>query len=79
MSQRQWIVIIGVWLIVFPFGLPTAWVKVLAALTGLLVIVLAYRIRFKETPRSGGAFTDSMPAQPDRTADAPPAGTKDVA
>jgi hypothetical protein len=63
MSQRQWIVIIGVWIIIFLFlGFPSSWEKALAALTGLLVIFLAYRIKFKEaSPPKEPAFADSLP------------------
>jgi len=61
MSQRQWIVIIGVWVMVFLFlGFPSSWEKVFAILTGLLIIFLAYRIRFKEAvPSKESVFTDS--------------------
>jgi hypothetical protein len=42
-------------------GFPSSWEKVLAILTGLLVIFLAYRIKFKETmPPKEPAFTDSL-------------------
>jgi len=77
MSQRQWIVIIGVWVMVFLFlGFPSSWEKVFAILTGLLIIFLAYRIRFKEAvPSKESVFTDSMPparpaASPTATPDA---------
>jgi len=62
MSQRQRIVIIGVWVMIFLFlGFPSSWEKALAILTGLLVIVMAYRIKFKETqPRGESSFTDNV-------------------
>ena len=64
MSQRQWIVIIGVWVMVFLFlGFPSSWEKVFAILTGLLIIFLAYRIRFKEAvPSKESVFTDQHAA-----------------
>jgi hypothetical protein len=66
MSQRQWVVIIGVWVAVFLFlGLPSSWEKVLSLLTGLLIIVMAYRIRLKEKqPGNGAPFADNVPGKP---------------
>jgi len=63
MSQRQWVVLIGVWVIVFLFlGFPSSWEKVLAIATGLLIISMAYRIKFKEPkPPVGAPFTDNVP------------------
>ena len=43
MSKRQFYMILGVWIIVFPFmGFPASWDKVISILTGLLLIILAY-------------------------------------
>jgi hypothetical protein len=66
MSQRQWIVIIGVWVMIFLFlGFPSSWEKAFAILTGLLIIVIAYRIKFKETqPIGESSFTDNLSAEP---------------
>jgi cytoskeletal protein RodZ len=66
MSQRQWIVIIGVWVMIFLFlGFPSSWEKVFAILTGLLVIFMAYRIKFKETQPTGeSSFTDNLSVKP---------------
>jgi hypothetical protein len=62
MSQRQWIVVIGVWIMVFLFlGFPSSWQKILALLTGLILVVFAYRIRFKEAVKPADTFTDSTP------------------
>jgi hypothetical protein len=62
MSQRQWIVIIGVWVMVFLFiGFPSSWEKAFAILTGLVIIVFAYRIRFKEnSSANSSSFTDNI-------------------
>ena len=38
--------IFGVWLAVLPFlGFPLDWEKILACLSGLLIVVLAYRLK----------------------------------
>ena len=64
MSQRQWVVIIGVWVMILPFiGFPSSWIKALFLLTGVGIIAFAYRIRFKEgMPVSDGTFAESKPA-----------------
>lgn len=49
-------------------GFPSSWDKGLAILTGLIIIVFAYRIRFKEAPPKGAGFTDSAAAVPTATA-----------
>ena len=62
MSQRQWIVILGVWIMVLPFlGFPYSWKQALYVLTGLGVIVFAYRIKFKEIAPKAETFVDSTP------------------
>ncbi len=64
MSQRQLIVLIGVWVIVYPFlGVPSSWFKIIGLLTGLVVIAFAYRIRFRDS-RSAETFSDSRPSAP---------------
>lgn len=46
MSQRQVLMVFGVWLAVLPFlGFPSDWKPVLACLSGLLVVFLAYRLK----------------------------------
>ena len=74
MSQRQWIVIIGVWVMVFLFlGFPSSWEKALAILTGLLVIFMAYRIKIKENFSAGSApFTDNLSEKDSQNAKADP-------
>ena len=71
MSQRQWIVIIGAWVMVFLFlGLPQSWEKVLAILTGVVIIAFAYRIRFRDVqPMKDLPFRDT--ALPKTTDEAP--------
>ena len=46
MSQRQVLMIFGVWLAILPFlGFPLDWEKALACLSGLLIVILAYRLK----------------------------------
>ena len=46
-------------------GFPSSWEKALAILTGLLVIAMAYRIKFKETQLTAeSSFTDNLSAKP---------------
>ncbi|MDE2188594.1 MAG: hypothetical protein KGJ35_02605 [Patescibacteria group bacterium] len=73
MSQRQWIVLSGVWVMVFLFlGIPATWEKILAILTGLFIIVIAYRIRFNSLQKPADSFSESLsvkkvPDQPTTT------------
>lgn len=71
MSQRQWLVIVGVWVMVFLFlGFPSFFIKALAIITGLGIIVFAYRIKFKEAAplASETPFTDNLPQSQPRSA-----------
>lgn len=44
MSKRQWLILIGAWVMVFLFiGLPSSWENVLAVVTGLLICFVAYQ------------------------------------
>jgi len=44
MSKRQLLCLLGVWVMIFLFlGFPTAWHRVIAVISGLGVIALAYR------------------------------------
>ncbi|HEY4478467.1 MAG TPA: hypothetical protein VI775_01350 [Candidatus Paceibacterota bacterium] len=43
MSKRQTLSIIGVWVMVFIFlGIPSIWHKIIAIVTGLIIIAIAY-------------------------------------
>ena len=45
MSKRQWLCILGVWVMVFLFtGITTPWHKVVAIVTGLIIITIAYNL-----------------------------------
>ncbi len=44
MSKRQWLCVLGIWIMFFLFlGLPSMWHKIIALASGLLIIVIAYR------------------------------------
>lgn len=45
MSKRQLLCILGAWIIIFLFlGLPESWHKILAVISGLLIIIVAYNL-----------------------------------
>jgi hypothetical protein len=45
MSRQQWLSIIGVWVMVFLFlGFPAAWDKIIAIITGLLIIFISFKM-----------------------------------
>jgi uncharacterized protein YqhQ len=46
MSKRQVLMLIGIWVIVFLFiGFPSTWHKVLAVITGGLIIGITFTLR----------------------------------
>jgi len=45
MSKRQLLILLGVWNIVFLFlGFPAGWNKVLAIVSGTLIVIIAYGV-----------------------------------
>jgi hypothetical protein len=55
MSRQQWLSIIGVWVIVFLYmGFPSAWDKIIAAATGLLIIFISFKMNAKIVHKDGG-------------------------
>jgi hypothetical protein len=45
MSKRQWLCILGVWVMLFLFlGLKATWHKPVALITGIIIIAIAYNI-----------------------------------
>ena len=55
MSKYQWISVLGLWVIIFLFlGFPAGWDEGIAIVSGLIIILLAYRggvaERKQETP-----------------------------
>ncbi len=45
MSKRQWLCLMGVWVMVFLFlGFPIEWHKIILAVSGLIIIAIAYNL-----------------------------------
>jgi hypothetical protein len=45
MSKRQWLCIFGVWVMFFLFlGFPAAWHKIIAIVSGIIIIAIAYSL-----------------------------------
>lgn len=58
MSKRQVLMVLGVWVAVLLFlGFPSSWDKLIAVVSGLLVLFVAYRLNPDAKPRSA----DPMP------------------
>jgi hypothetical protein len=84
MSKRQIVILLGVWIIVLPFlGFPESWRTILFMITGLYLIIVAYRLQAEsrkstaEVPFVEHKATDDIVATvPDRVAeeDSSPAG-----
>ena len=60
MSKRQALSIIGVWVMVFIFlGIPSSWHKIIAIVTGIVIIAIAYNIPPKENRNTADSFTEN--------------------
>lgn len=45
MSKRQWLSVMGVWVMIFLFlGFPSSWHRIIALLSGIIIIGIAYNI-----------------------------------
>lgn len=45
MSKRQWLCIMGVWVMVFLYlGFPIGWHKIILIISGLIIIAIAYNL-----------------------------------
>ncbi len=45
MSKRQWLCIMGVWVMIFLFlGFPIGWHKIILVISGLIIIAIAYNL-----------------------------------
>jgi TRAP-type C4-dicarboxylate transport system permease small subunit len=55
MSKRQIIVLLGVWIAVFPFlGFPSAWRDIILPVSGLLVAFVALRMKSETSQSDAG-------------------------
>jgi len=60
MSKRQALSIIGVWVMIFVFlGVPSSWHKVIAIITGIIIIAIAYNISPKENKNTIDTFIEN--------------------
>jgi membrane-bound ClpP family serine protease len=63
MSKRQWLCIMGVWVMIFLFlGFPIGWHKIILAISGLIIIAIAYNLpqeSSKITTDSNSTFVES--------------------
>jgi hypothetical protein len=45
MSKRQWLSLLGVWVMIFLFlGVPSLWHKIISVFTGLIIIFISYNL-----------------------------------
>ena len=45
MSKRQFLSIVGLWIIIYLFlGIPAVWDKILSIISGIIIIIIAYRL-----------------------------------
>ena len=66
MSHRQITMLIGVWIIVFLFlGFSLAWEQIFAVITGLVIVIMAYRTAppVKTTDASAVPFVEHKSSQ----------------
>lgn len=62
MSKRQFLCVLGVWVAIFLFlGFPEVWHNILAVITGLVIIFVAYRLP-RESIKNTSGETNSVKA-----------------
>lgn len=60
MSKRQVLCVLGVWVMIFVFlGIPSLWTKILAILTGLIIIAVSYNIPPKDIKDKADNFIEN--------------------
>ncbi|MEK7213630.1 MAG: hypothetical protein AAB637_00730 [Patescibacteria group bacterium] len=58
MSKRQWLCVLGVWVMVFLFlGVPSFWHKIFALISGIIIIFISYNLPSEE--RSNTSYSSS--------------------
>lgn len=77
MSKRQLSALLGLWVIVFLFlGFPSSWDKWIAVISGILIILVAYKKVPKKNPVSNSVFVQNNVTQsPSDAHEVPPAQT----
>lgn len=54
MSKRQWLCLMGVWVMIFLFlGVPSLWHKIIALVSGIIIIAIAYNLPQEKKSQSG--------------------------
>lgn len=63
MSKRQWLCVLGVWVMVFLFlGVPSFWHKIFALISGIIIIFISYNLPSEErsnTSCSSSTFVEN--------------------
>lgn len=66
MSKRQWLCVLGVWIMIFLFlGVPSLWHKVMALISGVVIIAIAYNLPHEkknisaDPERNAPSFTEN--------------------
>lgn len=62
MSKRQWLTLFGVWIMIFLFlGVPSLWHKIIAIVSGLIIVAIAYNLPadVKKENKGPGSNTNS--------------------
>ncbi len=62
MSKRQWLTIFGIWFMFFLFlGIPSSWHKIIAIISGLIIIAIAYNLpqEEKKIPAGSSSFVEN--------------------
>ncbi len=65
MSKRQWLCILGVWIMFFLFlGVPSQWHEIIAIASGIIIIAISYNLPQEQksnTPisKSASTFTEN--------------------
>lgn len=53
MSKRQWLCLLGVWVMFFLFiGVPALWHEIMAFVSGLIIILISYNLPHEEKVHS---------------------------
>lgn len=60
MSKRQWLCVLGAWTMIFLFlGVPSLWHKIIALVSGLIVILISYNLPHEKKDIKADSFTEN--------------------